>query len=306
VGTAVPPPSATGSVFNAAPVGTNTPTRRLDDLVTPLNDQGLPDPKGSFLKPGASTIYREQGQRLIAIKFEVRGRDLASTVAEARAAVDPLLKPPYRAEWSGEFKQMEQAEARMARMFLLSLAVIALLLYLAFRSFLDAAVVFANVLAMVIGGVWALKLAGLNFNISAAVGFISVLGVAVMNGLLFVSAFNAMRAKGVPLDEALARGTRQLVRPVVMTAGGDPGPVAGRVLHEDGLRVAAPAGGGRRGRDALHDPRAGARPPALQLLRRPHAAGRRRRPGALIAPCADRAASEIRATGMKFPTRTGR
>jgi cobalt-zinc-cadmium resistance protein CzcA len=178
----------------------------------------LPDPNGSFLKPGASTIYREQGQRLIAIKFEVRGRDLASTVAEARAAVDPLLKPPYRAEWSGEFKQMEQAEARMARMFLLSLAVIALLLYLAFRSFLDAAVVFANVLAMVIGGVWALKLAGLNFNISAAVGFISVLGVAVMNGLLFVSAFNAMRAKGVPLDEALARGTRQLVRPVVMTA----------------------------------------------------------------------------------------
>jgi cobalt-zinc-cadmium resistance protein CzcA len=217
-GSAVPPPSATGSAFNAAPVWTSTPTRRLGDLVTPLNDQGLPDPGGSFLKPGASTVYREQGQRFIAIKFEVRGRDLAGAVADARAAVDPLLKPPYRAEWSGEFKQMEQAEARMAKMFLLSLLVIALLLYLAFRSFLDAAVVFANVLAMAIGGVWALKLAGLNFNISAAVGFISVLGVAVMNGLLFVSAFNGMRAKGIPLSAALARGTKQLVRPVVMTA----------------------------------------------------------------------------------------
>jgi cobalt-zinc-cadmium resistance protein CzcA len=217
-GSATPPPAATGSQYNPAAIWSATPTRPLGDLVTPVNDLGLPDPKGSFLKPGASTIYREQGQRFIAIKFEVRGRDLASTVADARAAVDPLVKPPYRAEWSGEFKQMEQAETRMARMFLLSLAVIALLLYLAFRSFLDAAVVFANVLAMVVGGVWALKLAGLNFNISAAVGFISVLGVAVMNGLLFVSAFNGMRARGAELNEALARGTKQLVRPVVMTA----------------------------------------------------------------------------------------
>ena len=217
-GSAIPPPSATGNPFNAAPVWTNTPTRRLRDLVTPLNANGQPDPKGSFLKPGASTIYREQGQRLIAIKFDVRGRDLAGTVGDARSAVDPLVKPPYRAEWSGEFKQMQEAEKRMARMFALSLLLIALLLYLAFRSFLDAGVVFANVLAMGVGGVWALKLAGLNFNISAAVGFISILGVAVMNGLLFVSAFNGLRAHGVELKEALQRGTRQLVRPVVMTA----------------------------------------------------------------------------------------
>ena len=125
---------------------------------------------------------------------------------------------PYRTEWSGEFKQMEEAEQRMARMFLVSLVLIGLFLYLAFRSWLDALVVFANVLAMGVGGVWALKLTGLNFNISAAVGFISILGVAVMNGLLFVSAFNAMRAHGVELREALVEGTARLVRPVVMTA----------------------------------------------------------------------------------------
>jgi cobalt-zinc-cadmium resistance protein CzcA len=212
------PPATTGNVYNAAPFWTTTPTRRLDDLVTPLNAKGQPDPNASFLRPGASTIYREQGLRLIAIKFEVRGRDLAGTVSDARAVVSPLVKTPYRTEWSGEFKQMEEAEKRMARMFGLSMVVIALLLYLAFRSFLDAIVVFSNVLAMGIGGVLALKLAGLNFNISAAVGFISILGVAVMNGLLFVSALNGMRAHGMPLDEALLKGTRQLVRPIVMTA----------------------------------------------------------------------------------------
>jgi cobalt-zinc-cadmium resistance protein CzcA len=212
IGTALPPPSLTGDSFNVPNLFSGPPVRRLADLVTP---QGT---GGSFLRPGASTIYREQGQRFIAVKFEVRGRDLASTVAEAKAAVEPLIQMPYRTEWSGEFKQMEAAEKRMARMFTISLVLIVLALFMAFRSFLDTAVVFANVLAMGVGGVAALKLAGLNFNISAAVGFISVLGVAVMNGLLFVSTFNGLRAKGLDLTETLLRGTGQLVRPVVMTA----------------------------------------------------------------------------------------
>src|SRR5262249_37908644 len=157
----------------------------------------------SIVQPGASTIYREQGQRFIALKFEVRGRDLAGTVNEARAKVAPLLQPPYRAEWSGEFQEMQEATSRMSRVFLVSLALIAVLLYLAFKSVLDALVVFANVLVMAVGGVFALKITGLNFNISAAVGFISILGVAAMNGLLLVSAFNSLRARGVDLNTAL-------------------------------------------------------------------------------------------------------
>ncbi|MBI1916445.1 MAG: efflux RND transporter permease subunit [Planctomycetes bacterium] len=216
-GTTIPLPAPSGS-SNDGPALAGIPRRRLGDLVTPLNEKGQPDEDGSFVRPGASTIYREQGQRLIAIKFGVRGRDLASTVAEAQAAVALLLEAPYRAEWSGEFQEMEEAETRMAKWFGLSLVLIVLLLYLAFRSFLDAGVVLANVLAMAIGGVWALKLVGLNFNISAAVGFISILGVAVMNGLLFVSAFNRYRARGLCLPEVLTEGTRQLVRPVTMTA----------------------------------------------------------------------------------------
>jgi cobalt-zinc-cadmium resistance protein CzcA len=218
-GTTAAPPALTGSVYNPPALSAGTPTRRLGDLVTPLNASRVPDEvNGSFLRPGASTIYREQGKRLIAIKFEVRDRDLASAVAEAREKVEPLLQPPYRAEWSGEFKQMEEAERRMAKMFALSLVLIVLFLYLAFHSWLDTLVVLANVVAMGVGGVWALKLAGLCFNISAAVGFISILGVAVMNGLLMVSAYNGLRASGLGLDEALLKGTGRLVRPVVMTA----------------------------------------------------------------------------------------
>jgi cobalt-zinc-cadmium resistance protein CzcA len=218
VGTNLAPPAATGSSYNAAPVSVGAPTRRLGDLVTPLNAKGLPDPKGDFLRPGASTIYREQGERLIAIKFEVQGRDLAGGVAEARANVEPMIHSPYRAEWSGEFQQMEAAEQRMVRAFALSMVLICLMLYLAFRSFLDAGVVLANVVAMGIGGVWALKLTGLYFNISAAVGFISILGVAVMNGLILISSFNQLRARGIPLHDALAEGVSRRIRPLTITA----------------------------------------------------------------------------------------
>jgi cobalt-zinc-cadmium resistance protein CzcA len=218
-GTSLSPPSLTGRSDNAANLpGSDVPRRRISDLVTPTDANGRPDENGSFVKPGASTIYREQGQRLIAIKFAVRGRDLAGTVAEAKSKVEPLVELPYRTEWSGEFQEMEEAEHRLVKVFGLSMVLIVVLLYMAFHSALDATVVFANVLAMGIGGVWALKLVGLNFNISAAVGFISILGVAVMNGLLFVSAFNRMRAQGVELKEALIRGTEELVRPVTMTA----------------------------------------------------------------------------------------
>jgi heavy metal efflux system protein len=218
-GTSLPPPGLTGSADSAPALsGGGVPRRRIADLVTPLNAKGQPDERGSFVRPGASTIYREQGERLIAIKFGVRGRDLANTVSDAKAKVEPLLEIPYRAEWSGEFQEMQEAEERLVKVFGISLVLIVILLYLAFRSWLDAGVVLANVIAMGVGGVWALKLADLNLNISAAVGFISILGVAVMNGLLFVAAFNRSRAHGVDLREALLAATAQLARPVTMTA----------------------------------------------------------------------------------------
>jgi cobalt-zinc-cadmium resistance protein CzcA len=210
-GTSQPPPALSGNPTNAPAVTGTVPRRPLREFV-------MPAPGGSFVRPGASTIYREQGNRFIAVKFGVRGRDLAGTVAEAQEKVAPLIQPPYRTEWSGEFQEMEEAEHRILVWFGLSQALIAVLLYLAFQSVLDALVVYSNVVAMSLGGVWALWLTGLNFNISAAVGFISILGVAVMNGLLFVSSFNRLRAHGRDLRDALLEGTGQLVRPVTMTA----------------------------------------------------------------------------------------
>ena len=173
-------------------------------------------PRG-FLRPGASTIYREQGQRLIAMKFDVRGRDLAGTVADAQAAVRPLVQAPYRTEWAGEFDEMQQAERRLVIVVALAMGLIMVLLFLAFRSVLDVLVVLSNVLAVSLGGLWALKIAGLNFNVSAAVGFISILGVAVMNGLILVSSFNALRARGVSLHGAIREGVEHRVRPLMMT-----------------------------------------------------------------------------------------
>jgi heavy metal efflux system protein len=218
-GTSVTPPTPLGSAYNANLTNpAATPRRRLGDLVAPLKADGTRDPNGQYIRPGASTIYREQGRRLIAVKFGVRGRDLAGTVAEAQEKVAPLLKPPYTAEWSGEFQEMEAAERRLLVVVGVSLLLITVLLYLAFYSVLDALVVLANVVAMSLGGVWALLLTGTNFNISGAVGFISILGVAVMNGLLLVSSFNALRARGVPLRDAVRQGVARLVRPVTMAA----------------------------------------------------------------------------------------
>src|SRR5262249_45623563 len=127
-------------------------------------------------------------------------------------------QPHCRREWRGEFQEMEEAEHRLRLVVSLALVLIVILLYLAFNSLLDTVVVLSNVLAALLGGLWALLLTGTNFNISAAVGFISILGVAVMNGLLLVSSFNDLRAHGVELRQALFQGVERLIRPVTMTA----------------------------------------------------------------------------------------
>jgi cobalt-zinc-cadmium resistance protein CzcA len=187
---------------------------------TGVTDEQLDD-RWSYLRTGASTIYREQGKRLIAIKFSVAPEtDLASAVAEAQKKVRPLIeaRPGYRAEWSGEFEQMQKAMGRLAYIIPISLVLIFGLLYLSFHNVLDAVVVLSNVVALSLGGIWALLLTGNHFSISAAVGFVSIFGVAIMDGLLLVSYFNHMRASGLPLREAILQGAEKRVRPVMMTA----------------------------------------------------------------------------------------
>jgi cobalt-zinc-cadmium resistance protein CzcA len=215
-----PLPSQTGSYWGGNYNPQNSvPRRRLGDLVTPLDSQGRPDPKGSFVRPGASTISREQGNRLIAVKFSVeKTRGLAKAVAEAQEKVNHVIPVPYRTEWSGEFQEMLEAEHRLLFFIPLSLTLIFILLYIAFHSILDVLLVLLNVVQLSVGGIWALWLTGTHFSVSAGVGFISVFGVAVMDGLLLVSYFNTLRSQGVPLQQAILTGAGLRVRPVMMTA----------------------------------------------------------------------------------------
>jgi cobalt-zinc-cadmium resistance protein CzcA len=217
-GSGLATPAKGGSLIDASNPISNTPRLLLRNLVSPVGKNGKPDPNGSFERAGASTIYREQGKRFIAVKFSVRGRDLAGAVAEARQEIGHLIHSPYRAVWSGEFEEMEEAEGRLMIIIPLSLSLIFVLLYLAFGSMLDTIVVLSNVLDLSVGGIWALLLTGTNFSISAAVGFVSLFGVAIMDGLLMISSFNANRAHGMPLRESILEGAGKRVRAVTMTA----------------------------------------------------------------------------------------
>jgi cobalt-zinc-cadmium resistance protein CzcA len=176
-------------------------------------------PAGEFSRPGGSIITREQGKRFIAVKFSVReDRDLASVVSEVREKTARLYQAPYYASMGGEFEQMEDGEARLLIYIPASLALIFLLLYVAFRSMLDAIVILSNVFDLAVGGIWALYLTGTHFSMSAAVGFVSLFGVAIMEGLLMISYFNDLRSKGLPVDEAVVQGAAKRVRPVMITA----------------------------------------------------------------------------------------
>jgi cobalt-zinc-cadmium resistance protein CzcA len=218
-GTSQAPPAVAGSLANTANPLSNTPRLRLRDVVSPEGQDGSVDPDAhDFFKPGAAVIYREKSRRLIAVKFSVRGRDLAGAVAEAQKKTQHLFKAPYHPVWSGEFEEMEVTMGRLMWIVPLSLVLIFILLYMALRSWLDAVVVISNVFALAIGGVWALYLTGTTFSISAAVGFISLFGVAIMDGLLMISYFNALRSRGEPLERAIIEGAAKRVRPVMMTA----------------------------------------------------------------------------------------
>ena len=175
-------------------------------------------PGGDFNRPAGSIIVRQDGKRFIAVKFGVReDRDLASVVNEVRERTDHLIVPPYTREMGGEFEQMEDGEKRLMLYIPASLVIVFLLLYMAFRSLLDSIVVLSNVLDLAIGGIWALYLTGTNFSMSAAVGFVSLFGVAIMDGLLMISYFNDLRARGLPVREAIMQGAALRVRPVTMT-----------------------------------------------------------------------------------------
>jgi heavy metal efflux system protein len=172
---------------------------------------------------GAAYIYREGNQRYLPIKFGVRDRDLASAIHEAMRKVDDpqtgvKLQEGYELDWSGEFEQMEEANTRLMWIIPISLALIVMLLYSMFSSVKDCLLVMVNVLEAAMGGIFALYFTGTHFSISGAVGFVSVFGVAVQDGVLLVTYCNQMRARGYSVWETCLRAPELRVRPVVMTS----------------------------------------------------------------------------------------
>jgi cobalt-zinc-cadmium resistance protein CzcA len=172
------------------------------------------------LDTGASFIYRERSQRFIPIKFSVRGRDLGSTVEEAQQRVNAAIKLPngYRIIWAGEFEDLQNAKQRLAIVVPITLLLILVLLYGLFNSLRDSLLAVAGIPFAIGGGLIALYLAGLDFSVSAAIGFISLFGVAVMDGILNITYFRELRAQGMDIAEAVFHGAEQRMRPMLMTA----------------------------------------------------------------------------------------
>jgi cobalt-zinc-cadmium resistance protein CzcA len=159
-------------------------------------------------------------QRFIPVKFSTRGRDLGSTVAEAqeRIAKNVKLPPGYRLIWAGEFEDLQHAKERLEIVVPLSLALIAGLLYALFNNLRDCLLALAGIPFAVVGGVVALYVSGLDFSISAAIGFVSLFGVSVMDGILMITYYNAERLRGGAASEAMFRAASTRMRPLLMTA----------------------------------------------------------------------------------------
>ncbi len=172
------------------------------------------------LDTGASYIFHERNQRYIPIKFSVRGRDLGGTVADAQERIARNVKLPngYRITWAGEFEELQQAKARLMVIVPISLALILLLLYALFNSLRDSLMALAGIPFAIGGGVLALYVSGLDFSISAAVGFVSLFGVSVMNGILIITYYNQVRMSGMNTIDAMTHAAEQRMRPMLMTA----------------------------------------------------------------------------------------
>lgn len=169
---------------------------------------------------GPVKIDHENAQRMALVQTNVRGRDLVGFVNDAKRAVTEHAPLPagYHAVWGGQFENQQRAAARLQWVVPIALALIFLLLFMTFGSVRQAALVFSNVPFAMIGGVFALWLSGEYLSVPASVGFIALLGVAVLNGVVMVSTFNQLSAQGMPIDQVVRIGARRRLRPVLMTA----------------------------------------------------------------------------------------
>ncbi|HEX5549590.1 MAG TPA: CusA/CzcA family heavy metal efflux RND transporter [Nitrospira sp.] len=198
---------AISNILVSTPDGARIPLKQLATIGT---------------QTGAFIIYRENNERYIPIKFSVRDRDLESTVEEAQALLAKTITLPerYRMEWAGQYDQLKDEQKRLAKIVPVSLLLILLLLYITFDSLKNALLVLSAVPFALIGGVIALVATHTNFSISAAVGIISTLGVAILGGVLLISRIEDGRQAGLNLREAIMQAAAVQMRPILMATIG--------------------------------------------------------------------------------------
>jgi len=185
---------------------------------------GQPVPLSSLVHlertEGPVAIQRERGNRMAVVVANVSGRDLVGFVEEARQRVADMVKLPtgYYFEWGGEFENQQRAAQRLSIVVPVALVLIFLLLFSTFHSVRQATLVLTNVPFAMIGGIFALWLTGEYLSVPASVGFIALLGIAVLNGVVMVTYFNQLKSLGMPIAELVIEGARRRLRPVLMTA----------------------------------------------------------------------------------------
>jgi cobalt-zinc-cadmium resistance protein CzcA len=168
---------------------------------------------------GPSLIYREDNRRYAPVKFSVRGRDLASTIAEAQEKIGEQVKLPYdtHLEWAGEINQLNEATGRLALIIPITLLVIAMLVYSSVKNWKDLLIVLGGIPVACTGGILALLITRTNFSISAAMGFISIFGIAVQDALIVVTYAQRLWDDGMGLEEGVRQAAERRLRPVLMT-----------------------------------------------------------------------------------------
>ena len=194
-----------------------------------LRDIPVTTPGGAFLPlselgtfkatSGAMDIARENGQRVLSIGIFIKDRDMGSVVADMqdRVAKNVKLESGYLLGWSGEFENQERAMKRLAWVVPLSILLIFVLLFDAFKSLKSAALIIANIPLAMIGGIFALLITGIPLSVSAAIGFIALFGQAVLNGVVMLTYFQQLRNHGEPLHDAVYKGSLERLRTVLMT-----------------------------------------------------------------------------------------
>ncbi|QDU14137.1 Cobalt-zinc-cadmium resistance protein CzcA [Gimesia maris] len=198
-------PEAIGSILVATPQGEQIPLSRLADIE---------------IVEGPNTIKREWYQRRITIEANVRGRDMGSFVAEAQRKVDKQITLPagrYHIEWGGQFENLQRAQARLMIVVPVAMLLIFGLLYMTYNNLIDSIRVFTGVPFAWVGGIFALWIREMPFSISAAVGFIALSGVAVLDDMLLVSTIRRLRRRGSALNEAVEEAAMTRLRPILMT-----------------------------------------------------------------------------------------